>query len=94
MKRIDDSCVGCTSVGLSCLGSACPNSPREIEFCDDCSDITYIHADYYLNDSYGESALCEQCLEDTLNQIFKDMSLSEKTDLMNTLDDIDIRVVD
>ena len=94
MKRIDDNCVGCTSVGLPCLGSACPNSPREVEFCDDCADVADVYADYYLNDSYGESALCEECLEETLNQMFKEMSLSEKIDLMNTLDDINIRLVD
>lgn len=38
MKKIIDDCVGCTSMGLHCLGHACSKRSREIHCCDNCEE--------------------------------------------------------
>ena len=55
MKRIENECVGCTSIGLSCLGISCPNRNVVRFYCDKCGEEEKL---YYYN---GEE-LCQDCL--------------------------------
>lgn len=55
MKRVENECVGCVSMGLPCLGNSCPNRNVVRYYCDRCGDETR------LRDYYGEE-ICESCL--------------------------------
>ena len=60
MIRIENHCVGCTDLGLPCLGHRCPNRRVPVRYCDKCgTEIT--DGCYYMVD--GED-LCEECLKD------------------------------
>lgn len=57
MVKIENHCVGCTDLGMHCIGSGCRNRNVEIHYCD--------HCDEELGDIYdvdGEE-LCEECLK-------------------------------
>lgn len=58
MLKYENQCVGCTSMGLSCMGATCPNRNVPIYYCDRCCEEL---AEVY--DVYGEE-LCEECLKD------------------------------
>ena len=58
MVRHEDMCVECSTSGLRCLGSSCPNRNVPVYYCDDCGDE--IEGDVYEVD--GEE-LCEDCLK-------------------------------
>lgn len=55
MKRIENECVGCKSMGLHCLGNSCPNKEVVRFYCDRCKEETTLY------DYYGEE-LCADCL--------------------------------
>ena len=55
MKRVENECVGCKSLGLPCLGDSCPNRNVAHFYCDRCEAETMPY--YY----YGEE-ICEECL--------------------------------
>lgn len=55
MKDITNECVGCTSMGLYCMGSSCPNRSVERFYCDKCGSEEKLYI-------YGDSELCESCL--------------------------------
>ena len=55
MKKIESECVGCTSVGLYCLGSSCPNRSVVRFYCDCCGYETKLH-------HYDGKELCKDCL--------------------------------
>lgn len=55
MKKTENECVGCTNVGLYCLGSSCPNRNVIRFYCDKCGDETTLY------NYYGEE-LCQECL--------------------------------
>ena len=38
MKRLENECVGCTSIGLHCIGSSCPKLNVPHWYCDDCEE--------------------------------------------------------
>ena len=57
MRRVFNECVGCTSVGLRCLGSACPNRNVERLYCDRCGK-EIVEAQQI----DGEE-LCEECFD-------------------------------
>jgi len=81
-RKIDDNCVGCTSLGMTCLGGACPNSPREVAFCDTHTDE---YADYIID---GEE-LCEDCAKEYLLDLFKDHLISEQAEMLDvTFEDL------
>lgn len=63
MIRWENHCVGCTSIGLHCLGSSCPNRNVLVYYCDRCKDE--IDGDIY--DVDGEE-LCEDCLLKTFRR--------------------------
>ena len=56
MKRIEDECVGCSSIGIPCFGISCPNKNVVRYYCDRCKDEEYplYHYD-------GEE-ICAKCL--------------------------------
>ena len=62
MKRIENHCVGCTDLGMHCLGSACSNRKVEVYYCDKCGDE--LDAVYEVD---GEE-LCEFCLKDKFSR--------------------------
>lgn len=55
MQRIENECVGCTDVGLYCLGSGCPNRNVVHYYCDYCNNEEKLY--HYDNDE-----ICEECL--------------------------------
>ena len=55
MQRIEDECVGCTTIGLYCMGSGCPNRNVIRYYCDNCGCENKL---YY----YDDEELCEECL--------------------------------
>lgn len=56
MVKIENHCVGCTDLGLHCLGSVCPNINVEVHYCDKCG--SELGEDFEMAD--GEE-LCENC---------------------------------
>ena len=55
MKSTSNECVGCTDLGIHCIGSSCPNLDVTRYYCDECEceDTLY-------ETEYGE--LCMDCL--------------------------------
>lgn len=63
MVKTESHCVGCTSLGMRCIGDSCPNRDVSHYYCDKCGDeLTYDE----IYDVDGEE-LCEFCLK----QMFK-----------------------
>lgn len=58
-KTYEDECVGCSTMGLACLGSSCPYRNVPHYFCDDCEDEFEPEALYYDEDTDKE--LCATC---------------------------------
>lgn len=58
MVSKESNCVGCTSMGLHCMGSACPNSrPALVIKCDACgkdADVVW---------EFDGIELCEECIK-------------------------------
>lgn len=55
MKKIVNECVGCTDIGLHCIGDSCPNRNVVRFYCDKCGAETTLY------DYYGDE-LCADCL--------------------------------
>lgn len=55
MKRIENECVGCTSVGLYCMGDSCPNRNVTHYYCDYCDRERKLY-------HYDGDEICEECL--------------------------------
>lgn len=55
MKKIENECVGCTDIGLHCLGISCPNRSVVRYYCDECG---YEEKLYH----YDGKELCVDCL--------------------------------
>lgn len=55
MQRIEDECVGCTDIGLYCLGDTCPNRNVIRYYCDYCGEEEKL---YY----YDNHEICKECL--------------------------------
>lgn len=58
-KTYEDECVGCSTMGLPCQGSACPNRNVPHYFCDDCKDEFEPEELYY--DDVTDEELCATC---------------------------------
>ena len=58
MLKIENRCVGCTDLGMHCIGSSCPNRNVKVYYCDKCGDEL---GEIY--DVDGEE-LCEECLKE------------------------------
>ena len=55
MKVIENGCVGCTSLGLHCLGSSCPYRNIIHYHCDKCGEEEKLY-------HYDGYELCADCL--------------------------------
>lgn len=58
MREVTNECVGCTSLGLHCIGSSCPNRNVVHYFCDICGEE--LEPDE-LYKAYGRE-LCAECI--------------------------------
>ena len=56
--KIVNECVGCTGLGLPCIGGGCPNRKVERYYCDRCG--AECSPD---NGGFGFDDLCEDCYE-------------------------------
>lgn len=59
MKKTENECVGCTSLGLHCLGDACSKRNILHYYCDKCGEEFEPEA-LYVNED-GEE-LCTECI--------------------------------
>lgn len=59
MTVFEDMCVGCTSLGLPCLGRACPRRRVEVHYCDQCGDE--LPTTQWTD---NEVELCEYCADE------------------------------
>lgn len=75
MRKVIDNCVGCTDLGLPCMGNSCPNRKTYVEFCDECDD----HANYFID---GKS-YCEDCATVYLSEIFNELEIDEKANVLD-----------
>lgn len=57
MVKIENCCVGCTDIGLPCMGSTCPNRRVAVYYCDKCGEE--LGDDIYEVD---DKHYCEGCL--------------------------------
>lgn len=55
MKSINSECVGCSSIGLPCFGSSCPNRNVVRYYCDICGAEDKLY-------HYDGEELCIDCL--------------------------------
>lgn len=55
MRKVEDECVGCTNIGLYCIGSSCPNRNVPHYYCDRCGNEDKLYC-------YDGEELCEECL--------------------------------
>lgn len=55
--KIENECVGCTGLGLPCIGGGCPNRNVERYYCDRCG------AECSGDGGFGYDELCEDCYE-------------------------------
>lgn len=66
MKTMENECVGCTSVGLRCLGVSCKYRNVVRLYCDLCeSEVDTLYV-------FGYQELCEECVIKSLEKIEKD----------------------
>lgn len=59
-RLVENRCVGCTSIGLPCIGGDCPNQRVEILVCDICDE------DCVILYEYEGVEYCEGCLVEHL----------------------------
>ena len=79
MKKIENRCVDC---GMPCL-SSCRLRNVNVCYCDRCKDDNAI---YTINDE----DLCEHCADTVLNELFDELTISEKAEALNlTLHEVD-----
>ena len=62
MRKIESECVGCTAMGLHCLGSSCPNINVVRFYCDECGIEGKLR-------HYDDKELCEDCLLDKFDVV-------------------------
>lgn len=62
MKQLENECVGCTSIGLHCIGSGCPKRNVPHWYCDECGDEEQLY-------HYEDKELCINCIEKSLDKV-------------------------
>lgn len=62
MKETTNECVGCTSMGLPCMGSACPNRHVTRYYCDECGEETQLYI-------FEDEELCIDCIIGRLEEV-------------------------
>lgn len=58
MRTVTDECVGCTSMGLPCMGSSCPNRNVTRYYCDRCKE-EFESEELY---KYEGEEVCAECI--------------------------------
>lgn len=77
MIKYKDECCGCAVPGYPCLGNSCPNKNVPRYYCDVCG----VGGDIY--EVEGEDTdLCEQHLEEYLQESFDELIVPEKAELL------------
>ena len=64
IKKIDN-CVGCTTIGMHCIGEACPNRSYVTHCCDNCESEETLY--YFEGGEY-----CIDCIKDMLEMVRDD----------------------
>lgn len=62
MVRYENECVGCTSLGLHCLGPRCRNRNVPHVYCDECGEEDDIY-------EFEGKQLCIGCIEKMLEPV-------------------------
>lgn len=62
MVRYEDECVGCTDLGLYCIGRACGNRNVPHFYCDKCGDEDELY-------EFEGEQLCISCIESKLPKV-------------------------
>lgn len=82
MRKYENQCVGCPE-GMGCLGKSCPYVDVLVDYCDDCGAEG---AEYRID---GDD-LCEDCAEKYLQEVFDDLTISEKAEAL----EVDLTKID
>lgn len=83
MKVFESRCVGCTDLGIPCIGLACPNKKVEVHYCDnprcgcELDEIYEADGSEYCEECYYELLPDEPVLEDVFTSI-KDIMLGKR----------------
>lgn len=62
MKRIENDCVGCTDLGMHCMGSACPKREAVHYYCDECGSEEELYV-------FEDKELCLDCILERLEKV-------------------------
>lgn len=62
MRRVHNECVGCTTMGLPCMGRYCPNRNIVRFYCDKCKEEKELY-------HYDGKELCIECIEESLEKV-------------------------
>lgn len=83
MIKYEDECCGCAVPAYPCIGLSCPRRNVPYYYCDKHDNEEALY--------HGENAdYCERCADAYLQEIFNDLTIFEKAELLNiTLKKID-----
>ena len=62
MRQVEDECVGCTAMGLHCIGSSCPNRNVVRYYCDECGEEDTLY-------DFDNQELCIECIKKRLDVV-------------------------
>lgn len=62
MIKYEDECVGCSSLGLPCLGTSCINRNVPHWYCDECGDEDELY-------EFEGQELCINCIAGKLEKV-------------------------
>lgn len=62
MKTLENECVGCTGIGLPCIGLVCTNRNVPHFYCDECGEETNLY-------KFDGEELCIGCIENRLEKV-------------------------
>ena len=62
MRQVEDQCVGCTAMGLHCIGSSCPNRNVVRYYCDECGEEDTLY-------DFDNQELCIECIKKRLDVV-------------------------
>lgn len=71
-KKIENHCVNCD---LPCLGNSCSYRNAEVLYCDICGDVEVAYR--IENEDY-----CKECAEKYLSEVFNELSLEERAEVL------------